>query len=250
MNQKGSVSAYSTLWGLMPKDSDGTIAIVALIALAAWLLIGLPLLYLPDQGHVHGEFLGVKYGEWLIFAATAVLALTTWLLVKGAKKTAERQLRAYVTVQEVSMHTHRGPSTMGGYGYVVEGPIHTYRLAVVLKNGGSTPAINGKINISHRRFTAEIAPDFDFPDSTNFANALIGPQVVWLTPAILIPASDLESPLVGNFHYLWGWIEYDDIFGTTLRRTEFCFRIDRERLQPTNELWVGFTPHSQFNAAS
>jgi hypothetical protein len=89
-----------------------------------------------------------------------------------------------------------------------------------------------------------------FPDSTNFGNALIGPQLTWHTPSITIPASELETPLVGAFHYLWGWIEYDDIFASMPRhRTEFCFRIECERLQPTNEFWVGFAPHSKFNAA-
>jgi hypothetical protein len=231
----------------MPKFSDDRIAFVALIALAAWLFVGLPFLYSPSQEHVHGEILGVKYGEWLLVAVTAVLAFTTWLLVKGAERTAERQLRAYVTVQEVRMHTHRRPATMGAYG-AVEGAVHTYRLAVVLKNGGMTPAVNGRINISHRQFNTEIPVDFDFPDSTNFGSALIGPQVIWSTPPILISAANLEAPLVDNLHYLWGWIEYDDIFGTDRHKTEFCFRVDRERLQPTNELWVAFTPHSRFNA--
>jgi hypothetical protein len=31
----------------MPETTDGRIALVALVALAAWLLIGLPLIYLP-----------------------------------------------------------------------------------------------------------------------------------------------------------------------------------------------------------
>jgi hypothetical protein len=87
----------------MPRNSDEKIALVALIAFAAWLLVGLPLLYLPSQEHVHGEFLGVKYGEWLLFLATVGLAVTTWLLVKGAEKTAERQLRAYVLVDKATV---------------------------------------------------------------------------------------------------------------------------------------------------
>jgi hypothetical protein len=49
----------------MPKDSDAKIALLALLAFAAWLFVGLPLLYLPSQDQVHGEILGVKYGEWL-----------------------------------------------------------------------------------------------------------------------------------------------------------------------------------------
>jgi hypothetical protein len=163
---------------------------------------------------------------------------------------AEQQLRAYVTVQEVNTQTHHGPATMGAYG-PVEGPVHTYRFAVILKNGGMTPAVNGKINMSYQRFNDQnAAADCHFPDSTNFADALIGPGVIWFTPSITIPASELEAPTVGAFHYLYGWIEYDDIFpGTGRHRTEFCFRIKCERLQPTNEPWISFHPHSRFNAA-
>ena len=84
----------------MPKNSDEKIALIALIALAAWLFVGLPLLYLPPQDHIHGEFLGVKFGEWLLVLETVALAVTTWMLVKGAEKTAERQLRAYVLVDK------------------------------------------------------------------------------------------------------------------------------------------------------
>jgi hypothetical protein len=87
----------------MTKFSDERIALVALVSLAAWFLVALPILYLPSEGHVHGEILGVKYGEWLLFLATVVLAWTTWLLVKGAKQPAERQLRAYIHVQDVVM---------------------------------------------------------------------------------------------------------------------------------------------------
>jgi hypothetical protein len=83
----------------MPKTSDGKIALVALIALAGWLLIGLPFLYLPSEKHVHGEILGVKYGEWLLFAATMGLWWATWRLVKSAEKTAERQLGAYIGIE-------------------------------------------------------------------------------------------------------------------------------------------------------
>lgn len=163
----------------------------------------------------------------------------------------ERQLRAYVTVQDINMTTHRLADRIGAYNNnAVSGTIHTYRFSVILKNGGMTPAINARMNISHSRFNNDMPADFHFPDSTNFGNALIGPQLIWHTPSITIPASELETPLVGAFHYLWGWIEYDDIFsGTTRHRTEFCFKIECERLQPTNEFWVGFAPHSKFNAA-
>jgi hypothetical protein len=87
----------------MTKISDCKVALFALIFFAGWLFIGLPLLYLPSQDHVHGEILGVKYGEWLLFLATAGLASATWQLVTGAEKTAERQLRAYVLVEKATV---------------------------------------------------------------------------------------------------------------------------------------------------
>src|SRR5216684_2014562 len=89
---------------------------------------------------------------------------------------AERQLRAYVTVQDINMTTHRLADRIGAYNNnVVSGTIHTYRFSIILKNGGMTPAINARMNISHNRFNNEMPANFHFPDSANFGNALIGP---------------------------------------------------------------------------
>jgi hypothetical protein len=110
------------------KTSDGKIAIIALIAFAAWLFVGLPLLYLPSQDHVHGEILGVKYGEWLLFLATMALFWATWRLVTGAEKTAERQLRAYVFVRPISTH------------FLYDGDSCRVTITYVAKNSGQTPA--------------------------------------------------------------------------------------------------------------
>ena len=87
---------------------------------------------------------------------------------------AERQLRAYVTVQDINMTTHRLPRSWGPYNNnVVPGTIHTYRFSVILKNGGMTPAINARMNISHNRFNNEIPADFHFPDSTGISETLL-----------------------------------------------------------------------------
>jgi hypothetical protein len=110
----------------MQKTTDGKIALVALIAFAAWLLIVLPLLYLPGQGHSHGEILGVKYGEWLLFLATMALFWATWRLVNGAERTAERQLRAYVMIRTVTVTN-----------LIIGGDPDA---AVTIKNSGQTPA--------------------------------------------------------------------------------------------------------------
>src|SRR5450631_2653183 len=108
----------------MPQCPDAKIAIVALIAFGAWPFVGLPLLYLPPQDHVPGEVLGVKYGEWLLFLATVALAVTTWLLVRGAENTAERQLRAYIFPD----------------GVIIANIQPSPEITVTLKNSGQTPA--------------------------------------------------------------------------------------------------------------
>jgi hypothetical protein len=112
----------------MPKSSDGRIVLFALIALAAWLFVALPLIYLPSQEHVHGEILGVKYGEWLLFAATRGLWWATWRLVKSSEKTAERQLRAYVFVRPIGTH------------FLYEGDSCRVTITYGVKNTGQTPA--------------------------------------------------------------------------------------------------------------
>ena len=162
----------------------------------------------------------------------------------------ERQLRAYVTVQEINVHIHRHPERVSPIAnIVVPGNPHTYRFSVILKNGGMTPAVNAQINISCDKFNGGIPREFAFPDSHIFGNGLIGPQTILTTPSITIGAAELENPALPTDRYLWGWVEYDDIFtGSTRHRTEFCFKINFERLQPTNEPWMGFEPHSRFNA--
>jgi len=164
---------------------------------------------------------------------------------------AEQQLRAYVTVQEVSMHVHRQPDRVGVYNdQLIPGNPHTYRFSVILKNGGVTPAVNARINISCEKFNGRIAENFAFPSSQLFGNALIGPQVIWHSPSVTVGATELQDPAVPAERYLWGWIEYDDIFPGSIRhRTEFCFQIIFERLPPTNEGWIRFEPYSRFNAA-
>jgi hypothetical protein len=165
---------------------------------------------------------------------------------------AEQQLRAYVTARDLNLTVHRQPPTPGAY-IQIEGRAHTYGFAAILRNGGQTPAINVTINVSCEKLAKELPADLDFPDSDLFGHGLIGPDSEIHTPIIRISAQEIERIEPDTAWYLWGWIEYDDIFtrtGSTSRhRTEFCFQIDRERLPPTNEFWMGFRPHPRFNAA-
>ena len=163
----------------------------------------------------------------------------------------EQQLRAYVTALDVHTVFHRRPGSLNPYGGEIPGPAHTYEFAVILKNGGQTPAINVRTNLNLRRFEGEVPNDFDFPSFNLLGYGLIGPQLEWRTRYQSASAGLIED--IGPALLLWGWVEYDDIFtasGSTGRhRTEFCFRMDRKRLPVTNEFWMGFIPYEKFNAA-
>src|ERR1700720_446644 len=91
--------------------------------------------------------------------------------------------------------------------------------------------------------------DFAFADSDLFGYGVIGPEGDMFTPIIRINATEFEQIDDVSDWYLWGWVEYDDVFSGTLRhRTEFCFQSDRLRLPTTNEFGYTFRAHSRFNA--
>jgi hypothetical protein len=163
---------------------------------------------------------------------------------------AEQRLRAYVTVQEIQMNTHRQPSTFPGTEFwrrEVQGAVHTYEFTPVLRNGGQTPAINVVASVTLRRFAEGVPADFGFPDEGEHAGGVIGPQTEWYAPPQSASAGivnpDDPTPLL-----LWGSVEYDDIFSGSFRhRTEFCFQTHVKRVPITGDTWVGFVPYRRYN---
>jgi hypothetical protein len=196
----------------MPKFQEGPTAIVALIAFAVWLLVCLPILYLPSGAHDHGEFLGVKYGEWLLFLATMALFWATWQLVKGAEKTSVRQLRAYVFVVRAKIEDVEFAKT----------PL----AKITFLNSGQTPAYN---------LTATVAIGYG-PDnipSGKFPNEPLAPTMSVMTVGAkqrirhqitkAIPLSLTEATAIGTGTgaiYVVGSIRYIDAFSKP-RGTKF-----------------------------
>jgi hypothetical protein len=194
----------------MLKTTDGRIALVALIAFAAWLFIGLPLLYLPSQDHVHGEVFDVKYGEWMLFLATMGLWWATWRLVKSAETTAERQLRAYVFPDSVAM--------WDGTTLTPPQPARANVPGIVLtwKNTGQTPAGNV---VSWAQIAVIDSADEDTlivpPLQNIFANHLgagvVNNKSLWFSRA-LTPSEIADVAAGAKGVYIYGRIEYSDIF--------------------------------------
>jgi hypothetical protein len=155
---------------------------------------------------------------------------------------AQAQLRAYVFVESFNVTEHRGAG-VGGQ----PGPVNIWSVAAVLRNGGSTPTRNCVLSVNGRRFDGDIPANFSFPDSGTEDIFVMGPNGEASTRKIHIPTRDLANP-ASNFHwYIWGWVEYDDVFdGSRRHRTEFCTRVDLERV-PNGGIILGFRSHSCFN---
>jgi hypothetical protein len=193
------------------RDTQDKIALIALVVLAAWLLIGLPLIYLPSAEHVHGEILGVKYGEWLLFFATIMLAWTTWLLVKGAEKTAERQLRAYVITLPTGIALDRDKIDLIGINFTN-------------KNSGQTPAYKTQLRAIVRQLPKPLPKGFVFevPDVQEYAETAIGPGqdvsgVKWTS----VTETPAQITAAGDGIYLYAITSYLDAFGK-IRNTKVC----------------------------
>ncbi len=237
----------------MLRISEEQYALGALTLFALWLFVGLPIVYSSDGGHSTDWWLAAFTGAVAFFTLFLVIA-NVGLYRAGGRQlahlddTAKRQLRAYVTARDLSLTLHRHPAQMGAHG-PIEGRVHTYGFSAILQNGGQTPATNVAVNVRCERLRRSLLADFNFPDGDLFGHGVIGPRGEMHSPVIRIRENELEAIEPEFGWYLWGWVEYDDIFSDTNRhRTELCFEIDRVRLTPTNELVIGFRPHPRFNA--
>ena len=105
----------------------------------------------------------------------------------------EQRLRAYVSALEVNLRLQRRANMVGAH-QVINGPVHTYSVSVVLKNAGQTPTRNLAINFSAQKFVGAMAEEFDFHDSGTTAHGLIGPSGPLQTPEIDFDAAELSEP--------------------------------------------------------
>jgi hypothetical protein len=195
----------------MPKWSDDKIAILSLVALAVWLFVCLPLLYLPGGLHLPHEILGAKIGEWLLFTATAGLWFATWQLVRGAERTAERQLRAYIHIPSSTVS-----NLDSGNGDV------TFKL--VLENCGQTPAYRVSF-FAAQEFaqTGSGVPPLKPATVPSVKNVTLGPGSHY-SATISIPAfsqAEIAAMTTGTSLFLHGEIKYEDVFKQP-RSTRFC----------------------------
>ena len=142
----------------MPKTADGRIILVALGAFAAWLFVGLPLLYLPPQDHVRGEILGVKYGEWLLFLATMGLWWATLHLAVEGKLASEKTIAEMRRIGEAQVRAYVDISSSEIF-FIPLGLLGSYAhpmVRIAAANTGQSPAKNFIWNPTVEYYTASI----------------------------------------------------------------------------------------------
>ncbi len=99
----------------------------------------------------------------------------------------------------------------------------------VWRNAGKTPTVRAVSNLNSWVGIGvdPLASDFDFPDYANGSRNFIGPNATMHASPFKVTIENLQKIRAGEGHaYVWGWFDYDDIFGDTLRhRAEFCMEL-------------------------
>lgn len=213
-----------------------------------------------------GDFLKVD-GEAITAFFTLVVGFFTaalWLSTRGlwqvtnatlahAERASVRELRAYVSVREISMDQFRGPGriSISSPNVIVPGDVQSYRISAMLENGGPTLIRNALVNINHTLRVGDLPENFDFPDGEKTERAAMGARGIFHTPGFFVPISDVRTVVEkANRLFVWGWIDYDDVFeGTPRRRTEFCFDVEADDRPDGGDTYMRFSPYGRFNGA-
>jgi len=204
-----------------------------------------------DGGAITAFFtLVVGFFTAALWLSTRALWQVTTDTLEHSERTAIRELRAYVSVDEILMEQFRGPDMVATTVHqIIPGPVRAHRISALLKNGGQTPTRKAIVNANHELRDAELPSDFDFPDGKLTESAAIGPGGIFGTPSFFISNSDAEEIVSKKKRlYVWGWIDYDDVFENTPRhRTEFCFDISPDEVPDKGNIYLRFPTHGRFN---
>lgn len=105
----------------------------------------------------------------------------------------------------------------------------SYSFAVRLKNSGATPTKSMRFWVSCQTLIKDTPEKIDFIDygrheKSEFGRATLGPQDTILAGAMPLTYQEAMSLYrERSGFYIWGWVEYGDVFKDTPRhRTEFC----------------------------
>lgn len=170
------------------------------------------------------------HNTFVTAAATIVIAVFTgalvwanirmWRVMRASTTLAEKNMiigqRAYVFVRKFNVIKNNGP----------------HKLSVIPEwyNNGSTQAnylltcVNGKY-FPFVEYPEGIPDDYTFPDLAEREDWPMdhGPKSMFYGDPLNFSEETVNNTIAGHGRiYVWGWVEYNDIFDTYRHRTEFC----------------------------
>ena len=156
------------------------------------------------------------------------------IAVQDTRESNERQLRAYVCNRAVGWKRARDEATKQFTGFAVK---------IDWENCGTTPASRCLGYTNSSLFPEDTLPsDFAYPDATSGRSQVtemgyIGPGQQIHSTLYFDPADIKLVAQKKRYLFVWGWLEYDDIFeGSPRHRSETCVRVDispdRQRGEP------------------
>jgi hypothetical protein len=150
----------------------------------------------------------------LLVLFTAVLAGVAMWQGWFAKKTLTATQRAFVFIEDISTETPPFASP-------TRKP--KCKIIVTLKNSGLTPTKHMICNINYASLDkTELITTF--PDGQEMIYGIIGPKASFRDLSVDVPIYDLMPPALSEERvYIWGWVDYNDIFSKHRHRTEFCY---------------------------
>jgi hypothetical protein len=151
---------------------------------------------------------------FLLFLATVALYWATRRLVKGADKTAEAQLRAYISITPKDVLNWRHQTNFLGVRFEIE-------------NHGQTPGLEICYTFGMEIFDAVLPQNHVFPEPNRQfdQNNSLFPKAnvpVWLWYGRVLTSTEVTSIETNKRFYTWGVMTYVDTFGQ-IRTTRFSF---------------------------
>jgi hypothetical protein len=206
-------------------------------------------------------FCGIRATDLALVGLALFLAIIA--LMQGAA------LHRAVDVAEESSRTVAATMAATQRAYVVfrEFQVHTTRLSAIediqnctvqpiWENAGTTPIRNGRFHVNWRYFERAIPDDADLADFDEMGNRIVtqddylplimGPRAVAYAPVIVIEGATVRQvrEMQGRV-LIWGWAEYDDVFGGPRHRTEFCYQMTVTGSMSSSH--IGFSQYRRFN---
>jgi hypothetical protein len=160
-------------------------------------------------------FVAACFAGWAAYRAYRAAEDT----LSHARNVADAELRPYVFTAETNWHYMNNPANADD--------ITHWRISVVWKNSGQTPARRIHISSNHESFGPDGLPrDFNFPDKENSRLVgSVGPGQ-FIIDRNEMPLADFEAVYQKEKRkFFWCWLEYDGNVSGKRYRTECCYEI-------------------------